>query len=64
MEEKKKSFLKRTMRSLIPALAGLALWEIDDNGIVGPDIADILVLALMQRYLTRVWTAAAGIKIG
>lgn len=26
--------------------------------------ADILVLALMQRYLARVWTAAAGIKIG
>ena len=26
--------------------------------------ADIRALAFMQRYLTRVWTAAAGIKIG
>lgn len=34
----KKSLLKRTMRSLIPALAGLALREIDNNGIVGPDV--------------------------
>lgn len=38
MMGKKTSFWKRTMRSLIPALAGLALREIDDNGIVGPDI--------------------------
>lgn len=60
--------MKTMMRFRIPTLASLAFWEIDDErkgrSVLMLAEADILMLALMQRYLTWVWTAAAGIKIG
>lgn len=54
------------MRSLIPALAGSALRDIDDKWQLVLMLAevDILMLALMQLYLAWIWTAAAGIKTG
>lgn len=55
MMGKKKSFLKRTMRSLIPALAGLALREIDDNSISGPDVSQ-------GRYSRACFDAALSYK--
>lgn len=58
--------MKRMMRSLIPALAGSALRDIDDKWQLVLMLAevDILMLALMQLYLAWIWTAAAGIKTG
>lgn len=58
--------MKTMMRFRIPTLASLAFWEIDDErqSVLMLAEADILMLALMQRYLTWGWTAAAGIKIG
>lgn len=66
--DREREMLMKTMtRFRIPTLASLAFWEIDDErrgSILMLAEADILMLALMQRYLTWVWTAAAGIKIG